>query len=646
MQSSIKVSIFVHTCITLTHFLCTECVNLHLEHLHKCTFHLVHFYDRALSESVLASNQYLQQPWTVYNVSRPPLHVVKAKQEREYDSWPFDRDSRFCNVHLLIRPRYEKEDDADLYPQSLNVREPDFTSFVFVTDTDQDPAKDAKSGYSSLQRYTFRLFHYQVDAGADMLRRRIWHCPTCSTTETLEKAQKMATAGHPMYTMGQHFHGLPILIDHNDFRIAYQRLPCPNEFYSRRAIFRQVANGMDTMLLYECYPKRKLPVLLAEKLNASASLRKGVDHRRVIQTSLMKERALIQTEHAYTVLKYDGTASHWLSDNQAEYLYYCDGQPMRDRAHWFNAFEVITWTTLAVAILAAAMVASVSVEDRGRFRLRLDLFNILRLIQQEGRVRSKLQLGIMIMACMFFDHYENYLTSVAMAPSPPHTYTTVSELLEHGHKIHFSNRQSLWIETKYKAAFKRLGISHLLNSSFYLTTLGSHQALINVDRVAMRAYAEAWSTRKLHLLLKLIPFMDNRTCHIVQQPLLEFRPLWTIVHGTLRDEMLRWVQRITEHGLPALWWEIDMHLTETITVGLERENRRTAGNLSHLQIFGISSGLSAGPARVSMEFEIVMIFPYCGYLLAVATLAFICEVGLWFIIAATAIQRGTAGLGL
>src|SRR5687768_12486006 len=47
-----------------------DSAHLHLEYLNKCTFHLVHFYDEALSEGVLASNQY-QQPWTVYNISRP-----------------------------------------------------------------------------------------------------------------------------------------------------------------------------------------------------------------------------------------------------------------------------------------------------------------------------------------------------------------------------------------------------------------------------------------------------------------------------------------------------------------------------------------------------------------------------------------------
>src|SRR5688500_18342754 len=39
-----------------------ESVHLHLDYLSKCTFHLAHFYDLELSESILQSNQY-EQPW-------------------------------------------------------------------------------------------------------------------------------------------------------------------------------------------------------------------------------------------------------------------------------------------------------------------------------------------------------------------------------------------------------------------------------------------------------------------------------------------------------------------------------------------------------------------------------------------------------
>jgi hypothetical protein len=44
---------------------------LYLQPLSHCTFHLVHFFDVDFSDSVLHSNQH-DQPWTVFNASRPP----------------------------------------------------------------------------------------------------------------------------------------------------------------------------------------------------------------------------------------------------------------------------------------------------------------------------------------------------------------------------------------------------------------------------------------------------------------------------------------------------------------------------------------------------------------------------------------------
>src|SRR5271168_1701029 len=112
-----------------------QSVPLGLGALSQCTFHLVHFYDTDMSESILTSNHH-GQPWTVHNVSRslaqPGPSFSTNRQELEDGSLHLD-ESRICNVHLLVQPVYETVPELEAYPNSLAVQSWASTFFVRLT---------------------------------------------------------------------------------------------------------------------------------------------------------------------------------------------------------------------------------------------------------------------------------------------------------------------------------------------------------------------------------------------------------------------------------------------------------------------------------------------------------------------------------
>ena len=101
-------------------------------------------------------------------------------------------------------------------------------------------------------------------------------------------------------------------------------------------------------------------------------------------------------------------------------------------------------------------------------------------------------------------------------------------------------------------------------------------------------------------------------CHVVPQPLGLFQRS-THFAGPFRDEMARLMQTMFESGI-FFWWEsIQLYGNELI---IENDRRRS----------GYQQQWEETPRPISLDFEIMRIFPICGCLLAVATLVFLLEV--------------------
>ena len=101
----------------------TRSLDLQLQHLSHCAFHLVHFYDLKVSEWILQQNQY-GQPWTVHNLSEP---MSRSMLDDFFFHNPVllpDWESRFYNVHILAQPNH-KHPSFGSYFSMISVRNRD-----------------------------------------------------------------------------------------------------------------------------------------------------------------------------------------------------------------------------------------------------------------------------------------------------------------------------------------------------------------------------------------------------------------------------------------------------------------------------------------------------------------------------------------
>jgi hypothetical protein len=119
---------------------------------------------------------------------------------------------------------------------------------------------------------------------------------------------------------------------------------------------------------------------------------------------------------------------------------------------------------------------------------------------------------------------------------------------------------------------------------------------------------------------------------VVEEPLrLLLSSSWITFSGILRDEMIRWTKLIAQHGFLSLWKQMHWYYHEL--------------QLRHTEKKAGFSG-SKDPQPVSTDFEIIMIFPVCGILLALSLLVFLGEWSITFILVWRAIKDGAFGLGL
>ena len=85
---------------------------------------------------------------------------------------------------------------------------------------------------------------------------------------------------------------------------------------------------------------------------------------------------------------------------------------------------------------------------------------------------------------------------------------------------------------------------------------------------------------------------------------------WTIITGYLRGELSECLQEITEFGLVYLWERIGPQFHSSSSW-----NRHT-----------VHAGTSEEEATpITLDFEIMNIFPFCGYLLVCSAILFLLE---------------------
>ena len=456
----------------------THGVSLGLGSLPQCTFHLVHFYDPELSESILAFNQH-GQPWRTYNVSRPlakPGPTFSTYLEKLEDRSLHLDESRFCNVHLLVQPSYETVVQLQAYPNSLTVQSWRSTFFIIVTRPHLLRSIPDLSLYAG---YMFRVYKFVVEEGRPPAS--LWFCFTCpveSRNQLLPPSIDLdGVEANEMYTKGHQFHGSPVLV--KSWRLQKPYL-CPSEFYPLR-VGPFIAQET---LLRACGVYRQAVVFVVRRLNGSVEFPpEGAPDP--------QESTIIRISEPVRDHYTSPMNSSLLTNGDLLILVYCDyDKRTRNNAKWTKAYDGPSWALLAVTCAAAALISGVRVEG-GVVRLRPRIFNVLRLLQKEGSVCTRLDLWILLVGCVFVGYYEIYITSVAVVPGPPVVYGTIRELLEMGYKIQeprFPSSGNLSPEATYKSAFRRLGIIDLLNTSFvevsveefYRFKLPPHRAMIDL----------------------------------------------------------------------------------------------------------------------------------------------------------------------
>jgi hypothetical protein len=240
-------------------------------------------------------------------------------------------------------------------------------------------------------------------------------------------------------------------------------------------------------------------------------------------------------------------------------------------------------------------------------------------------------LGIMLCATAFLAYYENYVTSVAMAPGPPHIYNTVRDLLEQGRYKIGEPEAAHGVqapEIRYRYVFVRNKISHLLNSSF--VRLNDTQAAGRTpDGVAYLATVDVHRRLSEKVIVGASGGQNRQICHVVEEP---FQPVfyWVHLEGMLRNEMVRWMQRILESGITVFWEMSNARNSELATVKRTRQE-----SIDYWR---------TDPEPVSMDFEILKIFQYCGCMLGVSALIFVCEMNLPLLAFWKVLESGFFGL--
>ena len=320
----------------------TCAVPLHLESLSHCAFHLAHFFDVDLSESVLRSNDH-GQVWTVFNVSRPsskPPHILLSPNSRRVVNVSLNlRESRICNVHLLVQPDYTRtpfESYADLL--SLSAGTPTMW-FIFIT-------RDQSHGIyvpwtSRFYGFVLRMFNIQIQNGVVVKQLRY-----CAPLEEWHELQALTAL--PIGTlntccgslMGQ---SLQVFT----FSSAKYINACLNH---EQRVHVQFGN---------CNSVTKSALVIGQNVNGS------VEHTHTPQPGLW---ALMLISASFWPVTNNPQWTPVTQGTREVSLLYCEYNKRRIRndVNWLGVFDRLTWLLLVAGAAMAMFVEGADARQIGR----------------------------------------------------------------------------------------------------------------------------------------------------------------------------------------------------------------------------------------------------------------------------------------
>lgn len=395
-------------------FLIKLCVGLDLEldHWSACTFHLVHFYDRDLSESTLAANQY-GQTWTVHNQSRELVKpALSGALYVEYASLHL-RQSRVCNIHLLIQPKYKTWQDFDFglwtYMNRFAVREGPTASMIMVSG--KEPIfLPQRSRFYDLPMYI--MYEYVSADDPDKIWVTRWICTTCPSERFYHYLPLNWTLNSKELTMHQKSHrnlqGMTVEVVWPGYSRKEKDVPCPTSFYFYKPHPVNVVRAR-----YICAQDFLAVKEVVQRLN-------GTLYVKTLWPPTHKHFSTIQPSVARPAHPFPPVLSVHLAESSPLYINYCDfdKQRIRSDSNWVNPFSGQVWTLIILAALLGIVVSNLKMEDSNFKFQRSGLFNSFSLVQRQGSALNRLQILILIFACVVTGFYEIHLTSYALAPNP------------------------------------------------------------------------------------------------------------------------------------------------------------------------------------------------------------------------------------
>ena len=235
-----------------------------------------------------------------------------------------------------------------------------------------------------------------------------------------------------------------------------------------------------------------------------------------------------------------------------------DKRRIRNHSNWLNAFDVLSWTLVAVTGVFVGIVASTRFSAEGRLQVAFRVSDSFDLLRGDGTAHNKFHLMVLIYGCVLTGYYENHLTSLLLAPNPPLVYGTVRDLFEAGYKIRnvltlldtHTRAGVMPAEVGYARAFERHGILHLVNNSFVDAT-PANWADMKLRTIPVEGLELASFVKQYNLF-----FRDKAACHNVPQPFVQGIVSWMSFAGQLSDHAYVCAHWLLQAGFYTFWREV------------------------------------------------------------------------------------------
>jgi hypothetical protein len=211
------------------------------------------------------------------------------------------------------------------------------------------------------------------------------------------------------------------------------------------------------------------------------------------------------------------------------------------------------------------------------------------------------------------------LTSLVLAPNAPLEYNRIQELVGNGYQIMYHQNEALFAdrpEVEYQHSFNKSGALAWLLTSFH--RVDSVDEYTNPSlRPEMAVMIDAQPTQVKSTLEAYQTANHGSFCHVLNEPLRETEISWKECRGQSADVIAEGMRPVTEFGFLLAWQQM-----ESFSVWIRSANLKR-GSTSSPE--GGGGGRSEGARPISMEFEVMAIFPFCASILFVSVFVFVME---------------------